>query len=156
MCSPSRRPTSLDRAERSLAGSQRRVDPASYEPGAFAHEGEELRLDVDRLLTRAAQRPEPVTIGGEDRVGDERADVEQARDRAAREGLLRIGRVVRPALDYEAADALGPRQRDVLRDVEQLARVVREDDVLRVLDEARLGEVGRAEPGELGEPAEQG
>src|SRR5438128_2119788 len=69
-----------------------------------------------------------------------------------RELLLRLARVVGSALDHEAAHTLRPGQGDVLGDVKQVAPVAREDDVLLVGDEPGLGQVGRAQAGQLGKP----
>src|SRR2546425_556158 len=122
--------------------SRRRVasEPLADEPGAFAHQVQDLLLDLDLLLAGPAQGAEEPALRREDRVGDKRADLQQPGDAAARELLLGVARVVRPPLDHEPAHALGPGECHVFRDVKHIASIAGEDDVLLVRDEARLRE----------------
>src|SRR5437660_9796838 len=109
-------------------------------------------LDFPLLLARTAERPEEPALGGEHGVGDEGPDLEQPGDAALGKLFLRLARVVRAALDDKPAHPLGPGQGHVLRDVEEIAAVAREHDVLLIHGQPRLGQVRGAEARELGEP----
>src|SRR5439155_18916888 len=124
------------------------------EPRALAHQLQDLLLDLDLFLARAAQCAEEAALRGEHRVGNKGANLEQPCHAAARKLFLRVGRVVRTALDHEPAYALRPRQGDVLGDVEHVASVAGEDDVLLIDHQPGLRKIGRAETGQLGQPGQ--
>src|SRR6266446_4785197 len=83
-------------------------EPLADQSRAFAHQLEDLLLDLDPFLARPAERAEEAALGGEDGVGDKGANLQQPGHAAARKPLLRVGRVVRPAFDHETAHALRP------------------------------------------------
>src|SRR5256885_1894063 len=128
------------------------LEALADQPRALSHQLQDLLLDLDLFLARAAQGAEEAAFGGEYGIGDKGANLEKAGDAAARKLFLGVGRVVRTALDHEPAYALRPGQGDVLGDVENVASVAREDDVLLVDHQARLREIGRPETGRLGQP----
>src|SRR5260370_31339706 len=141
-------------ATRWPAAGRRAPDTLAQKPSALAHQVEDLVLDVDLALARAAQGAEKLAIGCEHRVGDEGPVLQETGHAAPRKRLRHVLRVVGSAFDHESADCLGPRQSHAFGDVEDLARVVGEEDQLLVFLEPRLGEIGRAQARKLGEPLE--
>src|SRR5256712_5949552 len=102
------------RLSRARGGS---VHPLAQQPGALAHQLQDLVLDVDLTLAGATKRAEELAVGREHRVGHECPNLEQAGDAALWKGPGYVLGVVGGAFDDEAAHGLRPGQRDPFGDV---------------------------------------